>query len=36
VPVEKRFLPMMGTEKVDRLTRGWRRALERSRNWVET
>ncbi|MCX5823299.1 MAG: glycerol kinase GlpK [Deltaproteobacteria bacterium] len=36
VPVEKRFLPMMGTEKVDRLARGWRRALERSRNWVET
>ena len=36
VPVEKRFLPMMDTEKVDRLTRGWRRALERSRNWVET
>ena len=36
VPVEKRFLPRMGTEKVDRLTRGWRRALERSRNWVET
>jgi len=36
VPVEKRFLPMMGREEVDRLTRGWRRALERSRNWVET
>ncbi len=36
VPVEKRFLPRMGAEKVDRLTRGWRRALERSRNWVET
>jgi glycerol kinase len=36
VPVEKRFLPMMGKEEVDRLTRGWRRALERSRNWVET
>ena len=35
-PVEKRFLPGMATEKVDRLTRGWRRALERSRNWVET
>jgi len=34
--VEKRFLPKMGAEKVDRLTRGWRRALERSRNWVET
>jgi glycerol kinase len=36
VPVEKRFLPMMNAEKVARLTRGWRRALERSRNWVET
>jgi glycerol kinase len=35
-PVERRFLPRMDTEKVDRLTRGWRRALERSRNWVET
>jgi len=34
-PVERMFLPGMDTEKVDRLTRGWRRALERSRNWVE-
>jgi glycerol kinase len=36
VPVEKRFLPSMGREKVEQLTRGWKRALERSRNWVET
>jgi len=35
-PVERMFLPNMDTEKVDRVTRGWRRALERSRNWVET
>jgi len=34
--VEKRFLPTMGAEKVDRLTRGWWRELERSRNWVES
>ena len=34
--VEKRFLPEIAPEKVDRLTRGWQRALERSRNWVET
>lgn len=33
--VEKRFLPTMERERVDRLTRGWMRALERSRNWVE-
>ncbi len=35
VQVEKRFLPKMDGEKVDQLTRGWKRALERSRNWVE-
>lgn len=36
VQVEKRFLPKMDGEKVGRLTRGWKRALERSRNWVES
>ncbi len=35
LPEEKRFLPNMGRERVERLTRGWKRALERSRNWVE-
>jgi glycerol kinase len=30
------FLPKMDREKVGRLIRGWRRAVERSRNWIET
>ncbi len=34
--VAKRFLPIMDREKVDQLTRGWKRAVERSRNWAET
>jgi glycerol kinase len=34
-PVETRFSSRMGGEQVERLLRGWRRALERSRNWVE-
>jgi glycerol kinase len=34
--VAKRFLPRMDREKVEQLTRGWTRAVERSRNWVET
>ena len=33
--VAKRFLPRMAQEKVEQLTRGWQRAVERSRNWVE-
>jgi glycerol kinase len=36
MPVERRFMPAMGRERVERLTRGWKRALERSRSWVET
>ena len=35
LPVGRRFLPNMGRERVERLTRGWKRALERSRNWAE-
>ena len=35
LPVEHRFLPNMAREQVERLTRGWKRALERSRNWAE-
>ena len=35
MPVERRFLPAMGRDRVERLTRGWKRALERSRNWAE-
>ncbi|MHB8909162.1 MAG: glycerol kinase GlpK [Syntrophales bacterium] len=35
LPVERRFLPNMARERVERLTRGWKRALERSRNWAE-
>ncbi len=35
LPVERRFLPSMGRERVERLLRGWKRALERSRNWAE-
>ncbi|MBM4312854.1 MAG: glycerol kinase GlpK [Deltaproteobacteria bacterium] len=34
-PVEGRFFPDMSRERVERLMRGWRRALERSRSWVE-
>jgi glycerol kinase len=33
--VERRFMPAMGRERVERLTRGWKRALERSRGWVD-
>ena len=36
MPVERRFLPTMSRDHVERLTRGWKRALERARNWVET
>jgi len=32
----KTFLPKMDRAKVGRLIRGWRRAVERSRNWIET
>lgn len=35
MPAERQFLPAMENGRVERLTRGWRRALERSRNWVE-
>jgi glycerol kinase len=35
IPFERRFLPNMERERVERLTRGWKRAVERSRNWVE-
>ena len=35
MPVERRFCPAMEPENVERLIRGWKRALERSRNWVE-
>jgi glycerol kinase len=31
----RRFLPKMGREKVERLIRGWRRAVACSRNWIE-
>jgi glycerol kinase len=34
-PVETCFVPEMSRERVEQLLRGWRRALERSRNWVE-
>ena len=36
IPAESRFLPNMSRERVERLIRGWKRALERARNWVET
>ena len=36
MPAESRFLPNMSRERVERLIRGWKRALERARNWVET
>jgi glycerol kinase len=35
MPAEKRFLPKMSQERVERLKRGWTRALERAQNWVE-
>ncbi len=35
VPVERRFMPAMDRGRVDRLIRGWKRALERSRAWAE-
>ena len=35
-PAERRFLPSMSRDHVERLTRGWKRALERARSWVET
>jgi glycerol kinase len=33
---ERRFMPNMERGRVERLTRGWKRALERSRNWAES
>jgi glycerol kinase len=35
VPGETRFLPRMDPKRVERLTRGWKRAVERSLRWVE-
>jgi hypothetical protein len=35
MPAETRFLPRMDGARVERLTRGWKRALERSLHWVE-
>jgi glycerol kinase len=35
MPVERRFVPAMDRGCVDRLIRGWKRALERSRAWAE-
>jgi glycerol kinase len=35
-PVGTHFLPRIGREQVERLRRGWMRALERSRNWAES
>ena len=32
--LDRRFLPSMGTIERDRLLRGWRRAVERSRGWA--
>jgi glycerol kinase len=34
-PAERRFLPNMSRERVEGLQRGWKRALERAKNWVE-
>jgi len=34
-PGAKRFQPGMAAEKIARLRRGWKRAVERSRNWIE-
>ncbi|MBA4422692.1 MAG: glycerol kinase [Syntrophus sp. (in: bacteria)] len=36
IPAERRFLPNMDRDHVERLTQGWKRALDRARNWVET
>jgi glycerol kinase len=33
--VDRRFEPAMAAAERDRLVRGWRRAVERSRSWVE-
>jgi glycerol kinase len=33
--VDRRFEPTMADAERDRLIRGWRRAVERSRGWVE-
>jgi len=33
--MDRRFEPAMAPARVAELTRGWNRALERSRNWVE-
>ncbi|MBN1664719.1 MAG: glycerol kinase GlpK [Deltaproteobacteria bacterium] len=33
--IDRRFTPAMDAAQVAELTRGWRRALERSRNWIE-
>jgi glycerol kinase len=33
--VDRRFEPAMDSERRERLLRGWHRAVERSRNWVE-
>ena len=33
--VAKRFQPGMASEKIAKLKRGWKRAVERSRNWIE-
>ena len=32
----KRFVPGMDEGRIAELVRGWRRAVERSRNWVES
>jgi glycerol kinase len=34
--VDRRFQPYTSPERIARQMRGWKRALERSRNWVET
>ncbi len=34
--IAKRFLPGMDKAKVEQLTHGWKRAVERSLNWIET
>jgi glycerol kinase len=36
MPGESRFQPNMARERVEGLIRGWKRALERARNWVES
>jgi glycerol kinase len=35
-PAEGWFFPKMNPERVKRLMQGWKRALERSRNWIES